>query len=115
MTYTGACHCKKVTFEVEMEMKGIISCNCSYCSIKGLLLGFVPRSDFKVLTGEENLTTYKFNKHVIDHTFCNYCGTQAFSFGTGPDGSAVVAINIRALHGVDLNTLEITPYDGKSK
>ena len=114
MNYTGNCHCKKVTFEVEMSMEGIISCNCSYCSIKGLWLGFASPDTFKILSGEENLTTYKFNKHVIDHTFCKDCGTQAFSFGKGPDGSSVVAVNVKALNGVDLSTLQVTPYDGKN-
>ena len=113
MKYTGNCHCKKVSFEVDMTMEGIISCNCSYCSIKGLWLGFVKRDAFTLLSGEGNLTTYKFNKHVIDHTFCKDCGTQAFSFGNGPDGSPVVAVNVRSLNGVDLDTLKVIPYDGK--
>lgn len=114
MNYTGSCHCKKVTFEVGMSMEGIISCNCSYCSVKAPLLGFVSRDKFKLLSGEENLITYTFNKHVIDHTFCKDCGVQAFSFGNGPDGSPVAAINVRTLHGVDLETLQVTPYDGKT-
>lgn len=115
MKYTGNCHCKKVTFEVDMNMEGIISCNCSYCSIKGLLLGFAPRDNFTLLTGENNLTIYKFNKHVLDHPFCKDCGVQAFSFGDGPDGKPVVAINVRALNEVDLETLAPTPFDGKSR
>ncbi len=114
MKYTGSCHCKKVTFEVEMKLEGIISCNCSYCSIKGLWLGFAKRDDFKLLSGEENLTTYKFNKHVIDHTFCKDCGSQAFSFGIDPSGNSVVAINVRSLSGVDLATLQVTSFEGKN-
>jgi hypothetical protein len=66
------------------------------------------------VSGEENLTKYKFNKHLIDHMFCKDCGVQAFSFGNGPDGSAVVAVNVRALHGVDLESLQVNPFDGKN-
>jgi hypothetical protein len=95
-------------------MEGIISCNCSFCSIKGLWLGFVPRSSFSFLSGEDNLTTYTFNKHVINHSFCKDCGVQAFSFGAQPDGSEVVAVNVRSLEGVDLGTLQVTPFDGKN-
>jgi hypothetical protein len=113
MNYTGGCHCGKVSFEVTMSMEGIISCNCSYCSIKGLWLGMVSRDAFTLVSGEKNLTTYKFNKHVIDHTFCKDCGVQAFSFGNGPDGNSVVAINVRTLNEVDLVTLVVTPFDGK--
>ena len=114
MKYTGNCHCKKVTFEVEMEMKGVISCNCSYCAIKGLVLGFAPKTNFTLLSGEDNLVTYKFNKHVLDHMFCKDCGVQGFSFGVGPDGVMTAAINVRALQGVELDALEVTPFDGKS-
>lgn len=114
MKYTGSCHCKKITYEVDMSLEGIISCNCSYCSIKGLWLGFASRDVFTLVSGEDNLITYKFNKHVIDHTFCKDCGTQAFSFGNGPDGKPVVAINVRSLHGVDLSVLKVSPYDGKN-
>ena len=114
MKYRGNCHCKNVSFEVDMEMTGIISCNCSYCSIKGLVLGFVPRSALTFLSGEENLTIYKFNKHVLDHPFCKDCGTQGFAFGDGPDGTSIAAINMRALDGVDLDTLPVTSSDGKT-
>jgi hypothetical protein len=96
-----------------MNMEGIIACNCSFCSIKGLWLGMAPKNAFTLLTGEENLTAYKFNKHVIDHLFCNTCGVQAFSFGNDPAGNQVVAINVRALNEVDLDTLKVTPFDGK--
>ena len=115
MKYTGNCHCKKVTFEVEMGLEGIISCNCSYCSIKGLWLGFTMPENFMILSGKDNLTTYKFNKHVIDHTFCKDCGTQAFSFGVNPEGKSVVAINVKALNGVNLDTLAVTPFNGRDK
>lgn len=115
MIYTGSCHCKKVTFTVDMELDKLIACNCSYCAIKGLVLGFAPRENLAILTGDDNLTTYKFNKHVINHTFCKDCGVQAFSFGKGPDGKESVAVNVRALHDIDLDTLTITPYDGRSQ
>jgi hypothetical protein len=39
---------------------------------------------------------------------------QAFSFGAQPDGSEVVAVNVRSLEGVDLGTLQVTPFDGKN-
>jgi hypothetical protein len=97
-----------------MDMEHVISCNCSYCSIKGLLLSFTQRDNFKLLSGEGYLTIYKFNKHVIDHTFCKDCGTQAFSYGSDPNGNAVVAVNVRALNEVDLDTLQVTKFDGKS-
>lgn len=35
MRYTGSCHCGKVAFEVEGELKEVLDCNCSICQKKG--------------------------------------------------------------------------------
>jgi hypothetical protein len=112
--YTGGCHCSAVRFEVEMDLGTVIICNCSYCSMRGTLLAFVNADKFKLLTGEDNLTTYQFNKKVIEHLFCKTCGVQAFGKGKNKDGSNGMAINVRCLDGVNLETLTIVPFDGKS-
>jgi len=31
MQYRGSCHCGKVAYEVEGEIKEAMSCNCSMC------------------------------------------------------------------------------------
>lgn len=113
--YKGGCHCGKVTFEVETDFGFNIECNCSHCDIKGLILTFVPASQFKLISGEDDLSDYHFNKHVIDHLFCKTCGVQAFGRGQRPDGTPTIAINLRALKDFDRSTVTITPFDGKSK
>lgn len=82
--------------------------------MKGLLLAFVPTSAFELLSGEDALTEYRFNKKQIDHRFCSVCGVQPFGFGDGPHGP-MAAINMRCVDGVDLDTLPVTPFDGKSQ
>jgi hypothetical protein len=110
MKYLGGCHCGAVRYEVETDLEKIISCNCSHCEKKGLLLNFVEKEKFKLLSGEDKLTEYQFNKRAIRHLFCKICGVQSFSEGvTFPK----VAINVRCLDGIDLSTLTITPYNGK--
>ena len=69
MKYTGGCHCGKVRFEVDMDLKEVISCNCSMCAKRGSLLAFVPEENFTLLSGEDALTDYQFNKKVIHHLF----------------------------------------------
>ena len=114
-TYTGGCHCGKVRFEVATDLGIVISCNCSYCAMRGLLLTFVPASQFTREKGKEVLTEYRFNTMKIRHLFCKHCGIEAFGMGNKPDGSPTVAINIRCLDGIDLDALTLTPFDGKSK
>lgn len=113
-TYSGSCHCGTVRYEVTASLEKLISCNCSMCARTGTLLEFVPEEKFKLLSGEDSLTDYKFNKHVIHHVFCNKCGVKSFARGTGPDGKPMVAINARCLEGVDPDKLPIVHYDGKS-
>lgn len=110
----GGCHCGKVTYEANVTAEGGIECNCSHCSSKGLILKFIPASDFTQLTDADNLATYHFNKHVINHLFCRSCGVESFGTGKGPDGSETVAINLRCLKGVNVSSLNPTPYNGKS-
>jgi hypothetical protein len=115
MKHTGGCHCGKVRYEVEMEIGKVIECNCSICSKKGYLLSFAPSTAFKLLSGENNLNDYQFNKHIVHHLFCKTCGIGSFSKGKGPDGTEMHAINVRCLDGVDLDKLDLMPYDGRSK
>lgn len=114
MIYKGSCHCKKIHYEVDTDIKDVISCNCSHCEIKGLLLTFVPASKFTLVQGEKDLTSYKFNTMKIDHLFCTTCGVESFSRGKDKEGNDTVAINVRALEGVSLDTLTLVPFDGKN-
>jgi hypothetical protein len=114
-TYTGACHCGKVRYEVTLDLGHVTACNCSICGKKGTLLTFAPAERFKLLTGEDELTHYEFSKKAIDHNFCSTCGVTSFARGRRPtDGKPVIAVNARCLDGVDLATLEIRHFDGKS-
>jgi hypothetical protein len=115
-TYDGGCHCGRVRYQVEMDLSAkVISCNCSMCGKKGTLLSFVPADSFKLIAGENDLTSYRFNKKVIDHLFCSTCGVTSFARGKGPDGKAMVAINTRCLDGVDPTKLDIMQFDGASR
>jgi hypothetical protein len=112
-THQGGCHCGKVRYEVELDLgQPVISCNCSMCGRSGTLLAFVPEAKFKLLSGDDALTNYKFNNHIISHLFCATCGIKSFARGVGPDGSPVAAINARCLDGVDVKSLKVMEYDG---
>ncbi len=115
-THTGGCHCGNVRYEVELDLgSGIVACNCSICAKKGLLLAFAAAEGFKLLSGQDDLRDYRFNRRVIRHVFCGTCGTEPFARGLTPDGSKeMVAINVRCLDGVDIAALTTLPFDGKS-
>lgn len=114
MQYQGSCHCGRVAFEVEGEIKGAISCNCSICQRKGALMWFVPRDALHLRTPDANASTYTFNKHAIRHRFCPTCGIHPYGEGTDPKGNAMAAINLRCLEGVDLDKVPVKAFDGRS-
>lgn len=113
-TYEGGCHCGDVRFKVTADLSQVIRCNCSICSKKGHLLTFVPPEQFELVAGEGKTTDYQFNKQLIHHLFCSRCGVGSFARGIKPDGKPAVAINVRCLDGVDLSSLSIIDFDGKS-
>ncbi|KAB8197017.1 GFA family protein [Lysobacter maris] len=113
-TYKGSCHCGKVAYEVDGEIDSGLACNCSVCQRKGALLWFVPRAALRIDRGEDALTTYTFNKHVIRHQFCATCGMHPFGQGVGPDGNEMAAINLRCLEDIDLAAIPVHPFDGRA-
>jgi hypothetical protein len=114
MQYRGSCHCGKVAYEVEGEIKEAIACNCSMCMRRGSLLTFTPRDKFKLLRGEGDLTTYTFNKHIIQHRFCKHCGIQSFAWGKDRGGNDIAAINIRCLEDFEFEKVPVKNVNGKA-
>ena len=114
MMYKGSCHCGKIAFEVQGEIDGAISCNCSMCLRRGSLLWFVPREQFHLLTPDDAASTYTFNKHVIRHRFCPTCGILPYGEGVDPEGNRMAAVNVRCIEGIDLASVPVQQWDGRS-
>jgi hypothetical protein len=114
MRYITSCHCGKVKLEVEGQIDQALSCNCSICARKGSLLWFVPRAKVDWLMPEANASTYTFNKHVIKHKFCPTCGIHPYAEAIDRSGNPTVAVNLRCVEGLDLDTVKVTPFDGRA-
>ena len=69
---------------------------------------------FALRSGEDCLTDYQFNRKVFHHLFCSDCGVESFARGNAPDGSEMVAVNVRCLDDINIATLTIKPFDGRS-
>jgi len=77
--HTGGCHCGAVMYEVWAAPDlYVYDCDCSVCTKKQNRHFIVPKSRFKLLKGEDSLTTYAFNTKQAKHTFCKICGVQSF-------------------------------------
>jgi hypothetical protein len=113
--HSGSCQCGAVAFEADLDISQPVTCNCSRCQRLGSVLAFAPRDSFTLLRGEDALTEYTFNRHVIRHQFCRTCGIQPFAYGQMPDGTPMVAINVNCLEGVDPHALPARHVDGRSR
>jgi hypothetical protein len=102
VTHHGGCHCGRVRFEAIAPQKIEVSeCNCSICSKSGYLHLIVPADRFRLVSGEDVLTTYSFNTQTAQHRFCSVCGIKSFYVPRShPDGFSV---NARCL---DAGTVE---------
>jgi hypothetical protein len=103
--YRGSCHCGRVTFEVEAEIKSVTECNCSMCKRKGALYQKSEVEQFKITSGEDALTSYQFNTKTATHYFCRYCGIHPFHRPRlAPERWTV---NVRCLDDLDLSAPEV--------
>lgn len=112
VTHRGGCHCGRVRFEVLAPARARVSdCNCSICAKAGYLHLIVRAEHFKLLCGEEVLTTYTFNTGTARHLFCSVCGIKSFYVPRShPDGFSV---NARCLDPGTLEGVIVEPFDGK--
>ena len=112
MKYAGGCHCGRVSFEVEGKIERALRCNCSVCAKKGFLHWIVGRDQFRLLTSDRELSSYRFNTGTAAHYFCRTCGNNSFYVPRShPDGFSV---NVRCLDDVELGDLEIVDFDGRN-
>jgi len=112
MVYEGGCHCRAVRFEVEAPEDVVVQdCNCSLCAMTGFLHLIVPKSRFRLVKGEGNITTYTFNTGVAKHMFCRTCGIKSFYVPrSNPDG---IDVNVRCLDAPPAR-MKIEPFDGRN-
>lgn len=111
-TYHGSCQCGAVSFDATLDISHPITCDCSRCRRLGSVLAFAPRENFTLLSGEDALVEYLFNRHAIRHQFCRICGIEPFAYGAMPDGTPMIAINVNCLDGVDARALPAHHHHG---
>ena len=111
--HTGGCHCGRVRFEVMAPAQiEVGDCNCSMCGKTGYLHLVVKKDQFKLLQGEDALTTYEFNTKKAKHLFCKYCGIKSFYVPRShPDGYSV---NARCLDEGTVTGMTVRKIDGRN-
>ena len=112
-THRGGCHCRAVTFTFEAPRRVTVqSCNCSMCAKVGFIHLIVPASRFRLLQGQEVLSTYTFNTGVAQHHFCSVCGVKSFYVPrSNPNG---YSINMRCIAPGTFDYIRVEEFDGQN-
>jgi hypothetical protein len=111
--YQGSCHCGAVRFEVETVLDKATSCNCSICTRKGALHHRVAPENFRLRSGQADLTLYQAGDKTAKHWFCKHCGMHPFSNPrAAPD---MVSINLHCLDNFweIAGQIEVREFDGQ--
>ena len=113
LIHKGGCHCGAVRFEVDAPSELTVwNCNCSICRLSGFLHFQVPRSGFRLLQGEEALSTYTFNTGTAQHYFCRTCGVKSFYVPRSfPEGYSV---NLNCLDRARIDSVTVEEFDGEN-
>ncbi|KAF7312940.1 GFA domain-containing protein [Mycena kentingensis (nom. inval.)] len=119
--YHGSCHCGSIAFTVvhRGNITSACSCNCSSCGRSGAAWIYPLLADVAFRGVPEYATEYTFAQMDTFHGFCKVCGVEIYErfigfTNEGEDRSLTRALNLRVMHGIDLNAVDMEKEDGKA-
>ena len=119
MNYRGSCHCGAVRFEADLDLaQPTFRCNCSICRRTRFWAAVAKEGEFRLLSGEKDLTEYRFNTRRNQHFFCRTCGVRAFGVGNDTPIGKMYGVNVGCLEGVgeeELSRIPVTRIDGMNE
>ena len=113
-TYHGSCHCRAVTFEVDIDLdKGTGKCNCTFCWKQRMWnAGRLAADDLRLLSGEDVLADYGKSGDWGEghHRFCSKCGIATHSHGYIEQmGGAFLSVHLATLDDLPVEELVAAP------
>ncbi|HEV2079291.1 MAG TPA: GFA family protein [Allosphingosinicella sp.] len=113
MRIQGGCHCGAVRFEAEVPRAvEVLDCNCSICSMTGFRHLIVPHEEFRLLSGADTFTSYRFGTGAAEHLFCSVCGIK--SFYQPRSHPEAWSVNVNALDDSEALQITVRAFDGRN-
>jgi hypothetical protein len=119
MTIEGSCHCGATRFALSAAPVEVTRCTCTLCAKRGALWAYYQPEQFRLLTPQESVATYRWNSKTVKHHFCATCCCGTFS--ESPDWSSGqpdfdkprIGVNARLLDDFDLDAVPVKLIDGR--
>ena len=109
----GRCHCGAVRFTAKLTdgFKTIRRCTCSFCRMRGAVAVSADLGGVVVQSGEDRLSSYRFNTGTAQHFFCSVCGIYTHHQRRSNPGQ--YGVNVACLEGVSpFDFREVPVLDG---
>lgn len=109
----GQCHCGAVRFRAELTdgFNTVRRCTCSYCRMRGAVAASADLGGVTILSGEENLSSYRFNTGSAQHFFCSKCGI--YTHHQRRSNPQQYGVNVACLDGISpFDFREVPVVDG---
>ena len=114
--YHGSCHCGAVRYEAEFDLAaGTNRCNCSICSKARAWFLFVRGDAFKLLAGDDVLSSYEWipsgrSEPGLTYRFCSRCGVRLYATGELAQlGGRFYALHVPTVDDFDREELVQSP------
>lgn len=107
----GSCHCGRIVFELDAPIASVVECNCSICRRRGALWIGATEAQLRIVSGESELTLYRFGTETAKHYFCKHCGIHPFA--RPRIAPTHWAVNARCIDALDVRALPVVPFDGE--
>lgn len=109
---TGACHCGAVSYEMKVQPRFAVDCNCSICRSLGTVWGHGEAGDITVTAAPNATLSYsRGDKELAFHT-CRTCGATTHWAAIRGDAKGRMAVNLRLAEPGTIEAIGHRHFDG---